>query len=99
MNIFHVFYLIGAAAAIFAGFPQLYKLFKSKQADEFSMSTWMVWLFAQVTGFAYALSMKDKLFAAVSLFWLAFYAVMVTLIFRYRNSPAEAGETILAEEA
>lgn len=99
MHIYHVLYLIGTGAAIFAGLPQLRKLFLAKQADEFSISTWSIWLFSQITAFAYALSMKDMLYAMVSLFWLCFYAVMVTMIFKYRGNSAQKTEPRLTTEA
>jgi uncharacterized protein with PQ loop repeat len=91
--------MIGTAAAVLAGLPQLRKLFLSKQADEFSMSTWLIWMFSQITALGYAISMRDVLYACVSGFWILFYGVMVTLIFKYRNSTPPVREAALPEEA
>lgn len=91
--------MIGTAAAVCAGIPQLRKLFISKQADEFSMSTWLIWLFSQVTALGYALSMRDMLYASVSAFWLAFYALMVAMIFKYSRNPEGESDTLVPEEA
>jgi uncharacterized protein with PQ loop repeat len=85
MNLFHLFYLIGTAAAVMAGVPQLRKLLITKRADEFSISTWIIWLSSQVTALAYGWSTGDLLYAGVSLLWLTFYAAMVILIFKYRS--------------
>jgi hypothetical protein len=87
--------MIGTSAAICAGIPQLRKLILAKQADEFSISTWLIWLFSQTAALAYALSMNDILYAIVSAFWLTFYAAMVILIFKYRTP----SDDLLAEEA
>jgi uncharacterized protein with PQ loop repeat len=78
--------MIGAIAAVFAGVPQLRKLLQSKQADEFSVPTWTIWLFSQVAALMYALSIHDLLYTLVSAFWTVFYAFMVVLIFKYRNN-------------
>lgn len=99
MYIFHIFYMIGTFAAICAGIPQLRKLFLSKQADDFSVSTWLVWLFSQVTALGYALSMHDMLYAGVSAFWLSFYAVMVAMILKYRSDSSGTSDDFVAEEA
>lgn len=83
MNVFHLLFLLGTIAAIFAAIPQLRKLLVAKQADEFNASTWMIWLLSQVTALAYALSEGDVLYSMVAACWLIFYAGMIALIFRY----------------
>ncbi len=87
MSLIHIVYLIGTAAALVAGIPQLRKLLATKQADEFSISTWTIWMISQVTALVYALSTGDLLYAAVSILWLTFYVFMITLILKYRTTP------------
>jgi hypothetical protein len=81
--------MIGTAAAVYAGIPQLRKLFISKQADDFNMQTWLIWLFSQVTALMYTVAMHDVLYACVALFWLSFYLVMVAMIFKYRTKSSD----------
>ncbi len=97
MNLFHLFYLIGTAAAIVAGIPQLRRLLITKQADEFSIWTWIIWLFSQITALAYGWSTGDLLYSAVALFWLSFYTVMVTLIIKYRSRSQSTDEPLFIE--
>ena len=99
MHIFlHFIYMLGTAAAIIAGIPQLRKLITTKQADEFSIPTWLIWLLSQITALSYAISMHDLLFISVSAVWFGFYVIMVSLIFKYRTRKPEQ-EVLLAEEA
>ena len=89
MNLIYLFYLFATVTAISAGIPQLRKLIITKQSDEFSLATWVIWLAAQLMSLVYALAVKDKLYASMSALWVAFYVIMVALIVRYRQPVVE----------
>lgn len=95
MNPIYLFYMLATAVAISAGIPQLRKLIITKQSDEFSLTTWVIWLVAQAVSLLYALTVKDKLYASVCTLWVAFYVIMVTLIVRYRQPAVETEEETL----
>jgi uncharacterized protein with PQ loop repeat len=85
MSIIHFLYALAATVAIYACLPQLRKLTQTKQSDEFSLSTWVIWLVTQGVAVLYAITISDPLYATVSVVWLGFYALMVTLIVKYRK--------------
>lgn len=93
MKFIHLLYMLAATASVCAGAPQLRKLVLTKRSAGFSLPTWMVWLATQVISLAYALSVHDRLYAVVSSIWVAFYAVMVVLIVRYREADTLAKES------
>lgn len=95
MNPIYLFYMLATAVAISAGIPQLRKLMLTKQSDEFSLTTWVIWLVAQLMSLLYALTVKDKLYAVVCTLWAAFYVVMVVLIIKYRQPAIETEEETL----
>lgn len=78
-------YITGALIALCAGASQLRQLLVSKASDEFSLSTWFVWLGTQCTALLYTVSIGNILMVAVNCAWITFYAVMVMLIVRYRT--------------
>lgn len=95
MNPIFIMYMLATATAICAGAPQLRKLMITKQSDEFSLTTWIIWLVAQTVSLIYALTVKDRLYALVCVLWVAFYVVMVGLIVKYRTpKPVEEKELL-----
>ncbi len=92
MKFIYLIYMLAATAAVCAGAPQLRKLVLTRQADGFSLPTWVIWLVAQVVSLVYAIAVNDRLYAVVSSIWVAFYAVMVTLIIKYRSAEEAAEE-------
>lgn len=85
MTIIHLLYAIAATVAIYACLPQLRKLTQTKQSDEFSLSSWVIWLVTQGVAVIYAITISDPLYAVVSSVWLGFYGLMVALIIKYRR--------------
>jgi uncharacterized protein with PQ loop repeat len=85
MTIIHLLYAIAATVAIYACLPQLRKLTQTKQSDEFSLSSWVIWLVTQGVAVIYAITISDPLYAVVSSVWLGFYGLMVALIVKYRR--------------
>lgn len=78
-------YLISSLIAVGAMIPQVKRLVISKQSDELSLGTWATWGCCQLVSFLYALSLHVTAYIIVNIAWIAFYAVMVTLIVRYRT--------------
>jgi PQ loop repeat. len=76
-------YILGAFVAIFASYPQLRQLMRAKQSDEFSLSTWVVWLVTQCITLVYVTSIGNKLMMVVSVAWITFYVAMISLIIYY----------------
>lgn len=85
MSIIHLLYALAATVAIYACLPQLRKLTQTKQSDEFSLSSWVIWLVTQGVAVIYAVTISDPLYAVVSFVWLGFYGLMVALIIKYRR--------------
>ena len=85
MHLIEVTYIAAAIIALSAGVPQLRQLFLTKASDEFSLSTWCVWLSTQCVTLAYVTTLKNVLMMLVSLAWVGFYAAMVLMIIYYRR--------------
>jgi len=58
-------------------------LMRAKQSDEFSLSTWVVWLVTQCITLVYVTSIGNKLMMVVSVAWITFYVAMISLIIYY----------------
>ena len=95
MQLLEILYGIGTVAAIIACLPQMHQLMVTKRSDEFSLSTWVIWLGGQAMAFIYISSLGETLVALASACWTAFYAFMVGLILYYRRP---AHQLRLAEE-
>lgn len=77
-------YISAQLMSLIMSWPQLHKLLVMKNADEMSLLTWSMWLFAQTITTVYAVFSMQMLWSAVSLVWMAFDIAMVVLIVRYR---------------
>ena len=84
-NVLAILLLIGGLASVLASIPQLIKLLKIKQSDEFNIFSWVIWLLYQVIAVAYTLDIKAYVYAVINLLWVLFYLTMVILILRYRK--------------
>lgn len=82
----YILYTIASIVGIAAGIPQLRKLIATKQSDEFSLATWLTWGGVQCVSLLYALEIKATLYAVICVVWIIFYAVIITLIIKYRPS-------------
>jgi ABC-type enterobactin transport system permease subunit len=84
MQLIEIIYIIGIATSISAALPQIRRLLISKASDEFSLTTWVMWLGTQNVSLVYTASIGDMLLVGANILWIGFYATMVYLIVRYR---------------
>lgn len=78
-------YLLTSLVGVMAMVPQVRRLVTTKQSDQFSLTTWIVWGMCQVSSFAYATSINATAYMIVGSAWITFYAVMIFLIIKYRK--------------
>lgn len=83
MLIIQILLTLSAIVAISAGIPQLIKLIKTKNSDEFNLGTWAMWVGTQSVSTVYAISIKDPLLITINAAWVLFYFVMTVLIVKY----------------
>ena len=103
MKFIEIAYIVSTMISLLAGIPQARQLMIEKRSDEFSLSSWSLWVGTQCVSLMYALSIHNMLLAAVNVMWVSFYAFMVALILRYRTrsvvitAPADAiaGDPVL----
>ena len=74
---------ISALIALGAGVPQMIKLIKTKNSDEFNVGTWGMWVATQSVSTIYAISIGDSLLIAINAAWVFFYLIMAGLIIKY----------------
>jgi len=77
--------LITGLASVLAALPQLIKLLRVKTSRELSLFSWSVWLVYQCVSVAYSMHIHAIAYAIINTLWVAFYAVMVSLIIRYHS--------------
>ncbi len=87
MSIIEIIYITFVGLSIAACIPQIRHLLKQKHSDEFEISTWVMWLSAQIATLAYVISLREYLLIAVNVAWVSFYLTMVCLIVYYRRYP------------
>lgn len=85
MYLIEFFYITAALIALSAGVPQLRQLLVSKASDEFSLSTWFIWLSTQCVTLAYVTTIGNTIMMVVNIAWVLFYAAMVGLILYFRR--------------
>lgn len=96
MLILPILLTISALIALAAGIPQMIKLIKTKNSDEFNLGTWGMWVGTQTVSTAYAISIGDGLLMAINSAWVLFYLVMAALIVKY--SPRKFRKAIAATQ-
>jgi hypothetical protein len=89
MHIIELVYLTTTLVSVMTAFPQLKQLWLMKNSDEFKLLSWVAWLIAQLTALVYAISIASIPYLIVNLLWIAFYALMIALILKYRGSNRE----------
>lgn len=97
MLILSILLTISALVALAAGIPQMVKLIKTKNSDEFNLSTWTMWVATQSVSTAYAISIGDYLLMTINAAWVLFYLVMASLIIKY--SPRRIGKAAVVPVA
>lgn len=75
--------IISSLVALAAGIPQMIKLVKTKNSDEFNLGTWSMWIGTQSVSTVYALSIGDLLLLCINFSWVLFYLSMAALIVKY----------------
>lgn len=91
MYIIEALYLFATVISVVAMAPQIKQLLKTKQSEEFSLTTWSIWAVYQIIALSYAVTLGSLPFMLTNLAWIAFYTAMLTLIVRYRkNTPQPA---------
>lgn len=76
-------YILAQMVSLIMSWPQLHRLLILKEADEFSLATWSMWLAAQTVTTVYAAVTQQLLWFIVSLIWMVFDIAIVTLIIKY----------------
>src|SRR5690606_20917751 len=98
MHFIEITYITAAIVALSAGIPQLRQLLISKASDEFSLSTWLIWLSTQCVTLVYVATVRNTLMIYVSLAWVLFHAAMVVLIVYYRRYALRKVPVVLEDE-
>lgn len=83
--IIQTIYLLSLIVSIGAMWPQIQQLLRTKQSDEFNLGTWVSWMGCQVIALVYGVSIRATAYVIVSIVWIAFYVVIISLIVKYRE--------------
>ena len=78
-------YICMQAFAVLMAWPQIRKLYITKQSSSLSLTTWITWLLSSFVTMAYAYSTNQPIWMGSNIAWAIFYATMVILIIRYRK--------------
>lgn len=89
---------LSALVALGAGIPQMIKLVKTKNSDEFNLSTWSMWVGTQTVSTAYAISIGDVLLMSINMGWVLFYLTMVALIVKYSPRRVRQSAQLIPQE-
>ncbi len=90
MHLFEVVYLSATTIALLVCIPQMRQIIVAKHSDEFSLTTWGMWIFTQSISLMYVASLKQTILVIASALWTLFYICMVALIVYYRRPAPEA---------
>lgn len=88
MTNIEILYTLAVLLALAGTVPQMLLLVKVKNSEEFSLTTWLIWIVSQVISFFYALSVGAFAYMAACAVWIAFYVAMAALIVKYRPKDA-----------
>ena len=94
MHNIEILYLLGSFASVLAMAPQIKQLLTTKQSDELNIFTWSVWGGTQVIALAYSITLHATPYVIANLAWVTFYAVMLTLIIKYRTKHSTITEEL-----
>lgn len=86
LHFFELTYYLASVASIVAAAPQIKQLLVVKCSDELNFTTWITWLVYQLTALGYAISVHATAYMVACLLWIAFYVVMLALMYKYRNN-------------
>lgn len=98
MLILQTLLILSALVALGAGIPQMIKLIKTKNSDEFNLGTWTMWIATQSVSTAYAISIGDALLMSINAAWVLFYLTMSALIVKYSPRRLQKQAVAIAPE-
>ena len=81
--------IIAGFFAIVLSIPQLIQIIKMKNADEFSLLSWLVWLIYQSVALIYTIKIGAHAYTAINAAWVTFYLFTILLIIKYRKPKAK----------
>ncbi|OGL34295.1 hypothetical protein A3F64_02545 [Candidatus Saccharibacteria bacterium RIFCSPHIGHO2_12_FULL_42_8] len=76
-------YILAQMVSLVMSWPQLHRILVLKEAEEFSLTTWSMWLAAQTVTTIYSAMAHQLLWFIVSVIWMIFDIAIVTLIIKY----------------
>ncbi len=98
MKFIELIYIGTTFASVLMSLPQLRQLWRIKNSDEFSLSSWIAWLIAQLSSLVYAIAIKSTPYLIVNALWLSFYVMMILLIIKYRKGSQLVYAEAIAED-
>lgn len=88
-----ILYIIAVTVQLAGGIPQVIRLLQTRQSRTMSLTTWGLWLLAQMIVTVYIATREEWLMMIVSIGWVILYAAIVYLIVYYRYL-APVGRTV-----
>lgn len=88
-----ILYIIAVTVQLAGGIPQVIRLLQTRQSRTMSLTTWALWLLAQMIVTVYIATREEWLMMIVSIGWVTLYGVIVGLIVYYRYL-APVGRTV-----
>lgn len=88
-----ILYIIAVTVQLAGGIPQVIRLLQTRQSRTMSLTTWALWLLAQMIVTVYIATREEWLMMIVSIGWVTLYGVIVGLIIYYRYL-APVGRTV-----
>lgn len=77
--------LLGMVAFI-ACIPQLLKIIKLKNSNQFSKASWTIFFLYQLSSLLYAINIASVPYIILNVLWVSFYATMLGLIFYFGSN-------------
>jgi uncharacterized protein with PQ loop repeat len=98
MHAIELIYVTTTLVSVLTALPQLKRLWVMKNSDEFSLVSWIAWLIAQLSALVYAISIGSVPYLIVNFLWIAFYALMIALIVKYRSGAKREAVYVKVEQ-
>ena len=76
---------IGTAINVVGFLPQIIKLWKEKDSTGNSLTSWYMWLVANLILSGYAIYIKDPVFISLEVLYVVFITVTIILIHKYKK--------------
>lgn len=85
VEFFGIFYAVMQVIAVLMAWPQIRKLYLTKDSAGLSLTTWTTWLASSFVTISYAYLTEQIVWMSANIGWAVFYGAMVVLIIRYRE--------------